>query len=297
MLRLLMLAIIAVSVSATAASSAVPLRPAAAVHLVVPAYINGKGPFPVILDTGADNSVVYQWFAKKEGFKAGKMEDVGGMTGSRMMPIYKLDSVAVDGRMIRNAKADGMPNRHDVEIEVGAVGNDLMDGTVTVFDFPCKKVEIFAEPVNMQRLLTPGAHRIHAAGVRDGTQLAFPVQVNGARGIAVLDTGSSDTRINSAFVRAAGIDPSSVTFRDAEPIFGVSSHATPSKKGPIGTVTFGGIEVRGAEARLIDLPVFPSWGFGNGPAMIVGLDLLQGRRLIYDHKAKTIWFDVSTCAR
>jgi len=84
----------------------------------------------------------------------------------------------------------------------------------------------------------------------NGTQLTLPVQVGNASGIAVLDTGSSDTRINSAFLRAASIDPSSPKFHDAEPIFGANSKAMPSREGSIGTVTFAGIEVRDAEARV-----------------------------------------------
>jgi hypothetical protein len=198
---------------------------------------------------------------------------------------------------LRNFDADGLPNRHDVEIEAGAVGNDLMDGTITVFDFPCKRVEIHAKPFDVSRLLTRSARKISAGSVQNGTQLTLPVRVGGVEGTAVLDTGSSDTRINANFARAAGIDPASREFRDAEPIFGVNSKAMPSRKGPIGTVIFAGISEPGAEARVMDLPVFKEWGIADAPAMILGLDLMQGHRLIYDHQTKTIWFDQSKCTK
>jgi hypothetical protein len=123
------------------------------------------------------------------------------------------------------------------------------------------------------------------------------VEINGVKGAAVLDTGSSDTRVNTAFMRAAGIDPTSAAFRDAEPIFGVSSNATPSRKGPVGAVHFAGLEVRGTDVRVIDMPVYKSFGFGDGPAMILGLDLMAGYRLVYDHEGKVFWFDRSTCVR
>lgn len=45
----------------------------------------------------------------------------------------------------------------------------------------------------------------------------------------------------------------------------------------------------------MDLPVFNTFGIGNGPAMIFGLDIMQGYRLVYDHDAKQFWFDESTC--
>ncbi len=294
-MRALMVAAMCGLLAAGAATAAVDLRPAATAHLVVPAFVNGKGPLPFILDTGADGSALYQWFAEKEGLKPGQARDLEGMTGTTKAPTYSLDSIEVDGRVVTNVVADGLPNRHDVEVEAGVAGNDLMDGTVTVFDFPCRKVEIRPKPVDLHQLLTPLAVKVEGGSVRDGTQLTLPVEVGGARGIAVLDTGSSDTRINSQFARAAGVDASSGSFRDAEPIFGANSKAMTSRKGPIGTVRFAGVEVHDAEARVMDLPVFASFGFGDGPAMILGLDFMQGLRLVYDHEAKTFWFDTSVC--
>jgi len=172
-----------------------------------------------------------------------------------------------------------------------------MDGSVTIFDFPCKTVEILPKPVDMKQVLTKDAHKVEGGPVVDGTQLSFPVEIGSARGIAVLDTGSSDTRVNSAFVRAAGIDPTSAAFRAAEPIFGVNSNPTPSRKGPVGTVRFAGLAIPDAEVRVIDMSVYKSWGFGDGPAMILGLDLMAGYRLVYDHEAKLFWFDRSKCGR
>ena len=282
---------------AGAAWSTVPLRPAATVHLVVPATIDGRGPFPFILDTGADGTGIYRWFADKQGFAPGPDSEVGGMTGTTKNPTYRLADVSVDGRTIRNVVADSFPNRHDVEVEAGAIGNDLMDGAVAIFDFPCKTVEILPKPVDMAGILTPDAHKIVAGGVNDGTQLSFPVEIGGVRGVAVLDTGSSDTRVNTAFLKAAGIDPASAAFRNAEPIFGVAGKATPSRKGPVGAVRFAGLEVSGPELRVIDMPVYKSFGFGDGPAMIMGLDLMAGYRLVYDHEAKLFWFDRSKCGR
>jgi predicted aspartyl protease len=283
--------------AAGTAQSSIPLRSAATVHLVVPALINGQGPFPFILDTGADESGVYKWFAEKQGFAPGPATEIEGMTGKTTNPTYRLDSITVDGRTIRNIVADSFPNRHDVEVEAGAIGNDLMDGSVTIFDFPCKTVEILPKPVDMKRLLTKDAHKVDGGTVVDGTQLSFPVQIGAARGIAVLDTGSSDTRVNTAFVKAAGIDPASGAFRNAEPIFGVNSNPTPSRKGSVGTVRLAGLEIPDAEVRVIDMSVYKSFGFGDGPAMILGLDLMAGYRLVYDHEAKLFWFDRSQCER
>lgn len=283
------------SLLALPAFAAVPLTPAGNGHLLVPAYINDKGPFPVILDTGADESGLYVWFAKQQQLTPGRTQVVGGMTGEMEMPTYTLQRVEIDKRAITNVTADSYPDRHDVEREAGAVGNDLMDGTVTVFDFPCQQVQVWPKPVNMASLLSPKARMLEGGTVKDGTQLTFPVTIHGVTGVAVLDTGSRDSRINSQFAHAAGIDPSSSAFHDSETIYGANSKGMPSRKGPIGTVSFAGLEVPNAQAKVMDLPVFDSFGIGNGPAMIFGLDLMRDFRLVYDHEAKRFWFDQSKC--
>ena len=65
-----------------AAYADVALTPAGDGHLVLPAYVNGRGPFPFILDTGADGIGLYHWFALKEKLKPGKPELMVGQTGS-----------------------------------------------------------------------------------------------------------------------------------------------------------------------------------------------------------------------
>lgn len=60
------------------AQAAVPFTSAADGHDTIPAYVNGRGPFAFILDTGADGSALYPWFAEKEHLPKGTVRDVSG---------------------------------------------------------------------------------------------------------------------------------------------------------------------------------------------------------------------------
>ncbi len=129
--------IVAISFGQRFSGAAVPFTPAGDGHDTIPAFVNGRGPFAFILDTGADGSALYQWFAAKEHLPKGKVRDLYGQTGSVSSPTYSLKTLSVDGRAIHNVVADGLPNRHDAGQQAGVAGNDLMDGTITIFDFPC----------------------------------------------------------------------------------------------------------------------------------------------------------------
>jgi hypothetical protein len=277
--------------------AAVPFTPAGDGHDTIPAFVNGKGPFAFILDTGADGSALYQWFAEKEHLPKGKVRDVDGQTGNVSSPTYSLKTLSADGHEIHNIVADGLPNRRDTGVEAGVAGNDLMDGTIAIFDFPCRTVEIRPKPVDVHAIVPRESVMVQGGSVPDGTQLTLPVTVGGFEGTAYLDTGSHDTRISPSFAAAAHIDPSSPAFRDGDLIFGFKSKGTVSRIGPIGTVQFAGITLMHAEARVMDLPVFGMFRPGGPPAMILGMDLMRGYRIVYDHEARQFWFTLSLCSR
>ena len=174
-------------------------------------------------------------------------------------------------------------------------GNDLMDGTIVIFDFPCRTVEIRPKPVDVGSIVTSESVKVQGGSVPDGTQLTLAVTVGNVEGIAYLDTGSRDTRISPSFAAAAHIDSSSPAFRAADLIFGFKPKGTGSRIGPIGSVRFAGLTITHAVARVIDLPVFGTFRRGGPPAMILGMDLTQGHRLVYDHQAKRFWFTPSSC--
>jgi hypothetical protein len=290
-----LLTVACLAIPSTAAQASVALAPAGDGHLSIPAYVNDLGPFPFILDTGADESGVYLWFAKQQKLPAGKMQELGGQTGTTTAPTYHVGRLSVDGRAITNAPVDGFPDRHDAGRQAGVAGNDVMDGTVTVFDFPCGTIQIHAKPVDLAAILPKDAVQVEGGPVLDGTQLTLPVTISGVRGVAVLDTGSRDTRINTLFAKAAGIDPASPAFKDGDLIYGANSKPVTSRKGPVGPIQFAGITIERADVRVMDLWVFGSMGLGNGPAMILGMDLMKDHELIYDHEAKRFWFGRSAC--
>lgn len=80
---------------ATASSGTVPMTPAGNGHLVVPTFVNGQGTVPFILDTGADSTGVYSWFARQQGLTQAAPGTVIGMTGSTETPFYRLESVFI----------------------------------------------------------------------------------------------------------------------------------------------------------------------------------------------------------
>lgn len=288
---------ILVVMASSCAIASIPLSPAGDGHDTVPVYVDGHGPYPFILDSGADGTAVYQWFAAKEQLAkaAAGPEDLSGQTGTTKVTMYRVDDLRLDGRSLRHVTAFGLPDRHDAGDEAGVLGNDFMDGAMVVYDFPCHRITVDAKPIALDKVVGLGPPPIRAGIDKGTTLLTLPVTINGFTGIAVLDTGSRDSRLTPAFARAAGIDPSSAGFHDSAAIYGANSRQMIPRRGPVGTVRFGGVQIRDATAQVIDLPALEQ-DFRGKPAMLLGADLLGRYRVIYDHEARRVWIRSSRCA-
>ena len=266
-------------------------------HDTVPVYVNGKGPYPFILDSGADQSAVYQWFADRARLKkiVGKDQSLSGQTGSAKVSMYQMRTVSLAGITARNLEAYGLPNRRDNGKEAGVIGNDLMDQAIVVFDFPCRRIEFQPRSPNAEALISAKASPTKA-GLDEGTTLlTLPVTINGAEGVAVLDTGSRWSRLTPGFAKAAGIDTTSHEFSDGEPFYGTSGVKTVPRTGPVGRLTVGGQAIANLTAQVVALPMLIQ-DFGDKPSMLLGADVLGRFRFVYDHAAHRVWFLPSRCS-
>lgn len=273
----------------------VPLSKDSTGHLTVPAFVNNKGPFQFILDTGADESAVFSWFAKSLHLAKGESRDLSGATGSVQMTGSRLSTLAIDGHIIRDVDADTVPNRTDGARIAGVAGVDMMVNRPAIIDFGCATFAL--RPIQNARpeIVGKNATLTNAGSIKDGKQLTLPVNLNGIVGVAVLDSGARGTMINYKFAAAAGIHPESSSFRDGEPARGATTTPVLSRVGPIGNIRFGGITRNDVIARVVDLPYLESAGLSGGPAMNLGLDLLVGTRLTVDYSSRRFWLAESSC--
>jgi predicted aspartyl protease len=273
----------------------VPLTWDATGHVVVPTYVNGKGPYDFILDTGADETGVYTWFATSLHLPKGAAKNLSGATGDEQTTTTRLSTLAVDGHAIEHVDVDILPPRIDGSTLAGVAGVDLMANRLTVIDFQCKTFALLPMQQARPDIIGTGSTLIKAGSIRDGNQLTLPVKINGVTGTAVLDTGARNTYINHTFATAAGIHPDSDAFHDA-PVRGTSMTSVAARVGPVGTTRFAGITRRNAIVRVVDLPFFNGAGLASGPAMDLGLDFLRGTRLTVDYSSRRFWLAPSSCA-
>jgi predicted aspartyl protease len=269
------------------------LSAASSGHLTVATVINGAGPYQFVIDTGAEGSAVYSWFSQAHGLTpgGGATIELQGQTGRSNVASTTIREVVVDGRQAMNVEAVILPDRADGVRLPGIVGLDVIGNYVADFNFLTSKLTLHPQGTPAGALGSR-FHRVAAERLRGGL-LGLPVRINGTTGVAVLDTGARDSRINWRFAAAAGLRPDSPGLVDDGTVQGATNTPMVSRRGSIGDVWLGGFVRPNVSTRIIDLPVFDAFGVGDRPAMILGMDLLRDTRMIVDFQNAEVWFATS----
>lgn len=247
-----------------------------------PVKINGKGPFRLVLDTGASHSAITPYIVNRLS-ASNKVETepvmLHGVTGSAVVPALKARSMEVGDMLIQPTTlpvvADAFGGAQGV---LGREG--LMEKRIFA-DFGGDKLTIARS--HGQR--APYGYKVVPLKLTPAGLLAANVYIGTVRCKAIIDTGAQQTVANlalrDALMRRAPRD--SVD----EEIIGVTldlQHGTYVRVPPM---SLGTILLRNVHIAFGDMPLFEHWNLDREPTMLIGMDVLGlFDKLIIDYKMR-----------
>lgn len=246
-----------------------------------PVYINGKGPFRLVLDTGATGSAVLQSVATHIGVppESGRIRLVGA-TGTSVVPMIRVDSLEVGDLLLDKRKL--------------AIVEDVFGGAQGVLGadgFTDKR--IFIDFRNDQISIRRSNGAKHSAGftrvpvkIRRGHLLTFEVSLAGVRTRAILDTGAQatvgNTSLREALVRKSRRGVTSE-------ITGVTLDVQQGESFTAPPVTISDITIRGMRVTFGDIYIFDAWHMTDTPALLIGMDIIgMLDTLVIDYKRREL---------
>ncbi len=279
----------ALLVLATSAAFAdTPLSRATSGHLTAPVRVGGGAVTQFVVDTGAEGCGVYQRFATARHLLKVGGETLIEQTGSAEASLVLAPDVEIDGKQIGALHCAVLPDRPDGAPLDGVIGADALARFVVVFDTRRMRLSLHGGAQHGQALVSPRATLVDARRL-PGALLSVPVRLNNAVGVGVLDTGARKSIFNTRFAAAAVVPMEKL--HAAETLQGATASALALRAGPLGAFELAGRVTPAIEGRVADLPVFETFGLRDQPAMILGLDRLQGLKLVVDYPRRRIWFD------
>jgi Aspartyl protease len=114
-------------------------------RVIVNALINGKGPFPFVLDTGAHGSVVDLAFAREESLALGPEILVGSPGGparpGHLVPVERLDIGGLSLRHLTVVAFDGLPFK-GADAPRGVLSPYGLKGLLVTLDYPGSRLAV-----------------------------------------------------------------------------------------------------------------------------------------------------------
>jgi hypothetical protein len=232
-----------------------------------PVFIDGKGPYRMVLDTGANRSAITTHTADELGIPPaldGQLV-VTGFTGSATVPTVRVSKLEVGDVYLGPAE---LPILRDVFGGAeGVLGIEGLAGRRIFADFTHDKLEIslsHGERARYDFTVVP-VHLVHGLLVAD-------VKVGTVRAKAIIDTGAQGTVGNLALRDALMRHPP----RNAQhtEIIGVTLDVQTGDYMQMPDIDFGKMTVKNVPVAFGDMYLFQHWGLTQEPTLTIGMDLL-----------------------
>jgi predicted aspartyl protease len=235
----------------------------------VPVMINNRGPFRLVLDSGAMRSAVNMNVATTLGVRTDVSPPVllRGVTGTAVVPTIEVDNLSVGDLSVGPAV---------LPIIADAFGG--AEGLLGMFGMENKR--IYIDFRNDFINVSFSRNRRAAAGFETIPFLNDPLKlvvvrakIGGLSVRAIIDTGAQasigNEALRFALQRQINRRPQSkdeITGATGDMQSGLGAQVTP--------ILIGDIEIRDAHVTFGDLHIFERWNMGEEPALVIGMDIL-----------------------
>jgi predicted aspartyl protease len=232
-----------------------------------PVMINGRGPFRLVLDTGASRSAVNAQVAEAIGIVPDPTQPVllRGVTGIVAVPTIRVESFSVGDVILTPAV---------LPIVIDALGG--ADGVLGTEGFADKRVYI---DFRHDLITVTHSHATRARPdfisvplERSGAGLLIvSAHVGGVRVHAIIDTGGQST-IGNEVMRQTLVRRRAQGTRSE--VIDVTNTSQDGESFPSSPIDFGALQVQGARITYGDMHIFDHWHLNNEPALLIGMDVL-----------------------
>ncbi len=252
----------------------------------VPVEVDGKGPFRLVLDTGALRSAVTQEMATRLGLSQDVSAPVmlHGATGSAITPTIPVDTLQVGDLLLQ-------PRSMPVVTDVFGGAEGLL-GTEGLQDH-----RIFIDFRNDHITISRSKNRGAADGFSSVRFLPDPrnllvvrVNVNGIPVRAIIDTGAQSTVGNLALQAALRRRYQTRNLAEREDqVQGATGDWQSGVGVSLPRIEFGSLSILNARVTFMDMRIFDHWAMDKEPVLLIGMDIIGlVDQLVIDYRRREL---------
>jgi hypothetical protein len=249
-----------------------------------PVRINGRGPFRLVLDTGASSSGVTAMVALALGLSTHDSAPVllRGVTGQATVPTIRVDTLSVGDLAVDSPVLPIVPDA--LGGAEGVLGSEGLKNKRIFIDFRHDKIVITYSRDERS------PHGFYTVPFRlvGGRLIVVDALVGSVHTHAVIDTGGQST-IGNLALRDALNEHSVSHHGRPDRIVGATLDEQPGELIGTPAITMGPILMRDDGVTFADIFIFKYWKMLNEPALMIGMDALGTLdTLIIDYRRKEL---------
>jgi predicted aspartyl protease len=234
-----------------------------------PVIINGRGPFRLVLDTGASHSGVTALVAMALGIPLDQSPPVvmRGVTGFATVPTIKVETLSVGDLSVDQAILPILPDA--LGGAEGILGSEGLAGKRIFIDFRHDRIDIaYSKNERSGR----GFVSIPFHSIR-GSLVVVDAIVSHIRVKAIIDTGGQATIANMALKQALARANGYVRGKP-DSIVGATQDVQNGELMDAPAIELGSIQIHDPGVTFADMYIFKQWKLLNEPAILIGMDTL-----------------------
>lgn len=264
-------------------------------RLTVETWLNDKGPYQFVIDTGADRSVIADDLAKTLGLASAEDVIVQGIARSLPAQAVQLDNIRMGQVRVNNLPMPVLP-RSWLGAD-GYLGLDVIDRQAVTFDFVNHRLTV-QPPDQQSRFLPMADQAVVRVNGSNGRLTAVNGSVDGVKAFAFVDSGAEITIGNTRLFNEMQKQGATYINDDIIQLLGVTGGAAEGRVARIERVKIGSLSFVHSALVISDLPVFDIWGLQDKPALFIGMNFLrQVASFTIDYGRKELHFKLAANMR
>jgi len=260
-------------------------------RLTVDTYVNGKGPFSFVVDTGADRSVIAEDVVKTLGLRTGDDVIVQGIARALPAPAVQLDSLRMGRVAIESLPMPVLP-RSWLGAD-GYLGLDVIDRQAVTFDFQNHKLTIQPSD-HVSNVLPVADEALVRVNGSNGKLTAVNCSVDGSKAYAFVDSGAEISICNTTLFRHLQQEGGKYLNDEIVQLLGVTGGSAEGRLTFVERIKLGSVSFMNSVLVISDLQVFDVWGLADKPALFLGMNFLrQTSSVTIDYGRKELRFKLA----
>ncbi len=239
-------------------------------RMTVPVTVDGKGPFPFVVDTGADRTVLSRELADHLDLKASDSATMHTMTGVGPVRTVRVPTLEVGGGRNDDFNAPALS-----EANLGAkglLGIDSLQGRRVVMDFKKGTFSVTTSKAPKER--HDDDMIVVTARSRYGQLILVDSDIGGVPITVIIDSGAQNSIGNLALRQMLAKRKQVRNFVPIT-ITDVTGASMAADLALVDSIRIGGFSITSVAVAFVDAHPFKKFDMLKKPAMLLGMDTLR----------------------